>query len=290
MNKVAIMTDTITYMPLGIAEEYGIKVVPMQVVIEGKSYPENEIDLPWFYEQLPKWKETGNLPTSSSIAIGAFLEAYRELSQQAEGILYIGHSKKLGMSINSALQAKAQVQAELPQTAVEVVDPQVACGAQMLVALEAAKAAGAGRSLSEVVQVANNVVKRANFIALMDDLSLLAKGGRIHKASPWAATKITNTAFLDMNVATGGEFVPLARCKTKGQTLKTLFDVVKQRSGGKRLHVAINHADAPAEAEELKERFLSRFPCAEVFVSQIGALVTFYTGIGTRLVNWWSED
>lgn len=47
---------------------------------------------------------------------------------------------------------------------------------------------------------------------------------------------------------------PLARCRTKGESLKTLFGVVKEGSGNRKLHVAINHADVPAEAEELKEK------------------------------------
>ena len=290
MNKVAIMTDSVGFMTQEMANEHNIRLVPLYVTIEGKSYPENEIDLAWFYEQMPKWKEEDRLPPTSSIPIGVFLETYRELSQKVEAILHIGHSVKLGMSLNAALQAKRMAEDELPQTAIEVVDSGTACGAEMLVVLEAARAAAAGKSFSEVVEVANKMVKKVNEISLFDDLSLLAKGGRIHKARPWAGSKITNTAVLEMTAATGGEHRPLARCKTKGQTLKTLFDIVKQRSGGKKLHVAIDHADALAEAEELKQKTLSRFQCAEVFINQILPLVTTHTGVGTRVFSWWAED
>jgi DegV family protein with EDD domain len=160
----------------------------------------------------------------------------------------------------------------------------------MLIVLEAARAASAGKSLSEVVEVTNNMIKRINYILLSDDLYYLVKGGRIHKARPWAGSKITNTVLLEASAATGGEHRPLARCKTKGQTLKTLFDIVRERSGGKKLHVAIEHADAPAEAEELKEKVLSQFECVEVFINQLGPLVTLHTGVGTRTFSWWHED
>jgi len=290
MEKVAIMTDSVNFMPQEMANEHNIRLVPLYVTIEGKSYPENEIDLAWFYEQMPKWKEEDRLPTTSAIPIGVFLETYRELSQKAEAILHIGHSVKLGMSVNAALQAKRMAEDELPQTAIEVVDCGTACGAEMLIVLEAARAVAAGKSLPEVIEVTNNMIKSINFILLSDELYYLAKGGRIHKARPWAGSKITNTALLEMTAATGGEHRPLARCKTKGQTLKTLFDVVKQRSGGKKLHVAIDHADAQAEAEELKEKVSSQFQCAEVFINQILPLVTTHTGVGTRVFSWWSED
>jgi DegV family protein with EDD domain len=290
VKKVAIMTDTVSYMSKQVANAHDVTLVSTHVIINGKSNRENEIDLARFYEQLPEWKKEDKLPTTSSPSTDDFLQAYRKLSRQAQAIVYIGYSPKLGMAISAASQAKALVQDELPKTAIEVIDSQTACGTQMLVAIEAARAAAAGSSLSEVVAIANDLIKRVTFILISDDLYYLAKGGRIHKARPWASSKITNTVLLEMDAATGGEHTPLARCKTKGQTLTTLFDIVKQRSGGKKLHIAINHADALAEAEELKEKALAEFQCEELFISNIGPLVTTHTGLGTRIFSWWHED
>jgi DegV family protein with EDD domain len=290
MNRVAVMTDTVSELTKELADEYNIKLVPVTIIIGGKAYPETEIDLAWYCEQLPKWKAEEKIPTSSSASIGYFLEAYRELSQQAQAILCITYSSKFGMMFNTAMQAKKMAEEELPQTAIEVVDSCTVCGAQMLIALEAARAAAAGKSLPEVVEVANKMVKRVNNISLIDDLYYLAKGGRIHKVRPWASSKVTNTVLVGASAATGGEHKPIARCKTKGQALKTLFDVVKERNGNGKLHVVINHADALVEAEELKEIASSRFPCAEVFITPLYPLVTHHTGVGSRSFNWWSED
>ena len=290
MKKVAVMTDTVTYMPEQVAKENDITLLPTHVVFNGKSHFENEIDLAWFYTQLPKWKEHDKLPTTSSPSIDDFLGAYRKLSQQTDGIVYIAYSTKLGMAVSASSQAKVLVQDELPQTQIEVIDSQTACGAQGLVTLETARAAAAGKSFAEVVEVARNMTKKVNFITLMDDLYYLAKGGRIHRARPWAASKITNSVLLHMDAATGGEMAPLARCRTKGEALKTLFDVVKKRSGDRKLHVTIDHADALAEAEELKEKVSANFQCAEVFILEIGPLVTTHTGLGTRDFCWWAED
>jgi len=290
VKKVAVITDTVSELTKELADEYNIKLIPLTIIIDGKAYPETELDREWYYEQLPKWKAADKVPTSSSASIGQFLEAYRELSQQVEAILCITYSSKFGMMFNTAMQAKKMAEEELPQTAIEVIDSLTVCGALMLVALEAARAAAAGKSLPEVVEIANKTVKKVNNVTLMDDLSLLAKGGRIHKVRPWAGSKVTNTVLVGASAATGGEHRPVARCKTKGQALKTLFDTVRERSGGGRLHVAINHADALVEAEELKEKALSQFQCAEVFITPLYPLVTHHTGVGTRVFNWWSED
>lgn len=290
MNKVAIIIDTTSNMSQEIADRYDVRLMPAGITMGGKTYPDTEINLTDFYEKLPKWKKAGNMPTSTAVPISVFLDAYRQLSQRAEAILYISQSAKFSLSLNAALQAKQMAQDELSQTAIEVVGCATVCGAQMLIALEAARAAAAGKNLPEVVEVTNNMIKKVNEITFSDDLYYLAKGGRIHKARPWAGSKITNTVLLEADASTGGEHRPLARCKTKGQTLKTLFDLVKQRSGGKKLHVAIDHADALAEAEELKEKVSSQFQCVEVFINQIRPVVTLHTGVGTRIFSWWSED
>ena len=94
MKKVAIMTDTVSQMPQEIADRYDIKLMPLNVTIEGKTYLDTEVNLAWFYQQMPKWKEAKKIPMTSSIPIGVFQETFRELSRKAEAILYIGQKVK----------------------------------------------------------------------------------------------------------------------------------------------------------------------------------------------------
>ena len=274
-----------------IADEFNIKLAPLCVILDGKTYPETEIDLAWFYKQIPIWKKAGKMPTTSSVSPGYFLEAYRELSQKAEAILYIGHSSKFGMSPIAGMQAKKIAEEELPQTPIEVIDCYTVAGAQMLIALEATRAAATGKSLPEVVELVNNMIERVNYIHLSDDLSLLAKGGRIHKARAWADSQITNTALLEASISTEGEMKPLARCRTRHQALEKLFETVKERNGNGKLHLAINHVDALSEADQLKELTLSRFSCAaEVFVTPVYPLITTHVGLGAVDFSWWGES
>lgn len=290
MGKVAVMTDTVSYMPEEIANKYNITIIPTYVIINGESHPENQLDLVKFYENMPKWKEENKLPTTSSPSPDDFVRAYRKLSKDYESIVYIGYSKHLGMTVQSALLAKKLVKDELAKTKIEVLDSMSWGGAQMMITLEIARAANAGSDRKEVLKTANDMIKKANLIILSDNLYYLAKGGRIHKARPWADSKISNTAILKLDASTEGKHTPIARCRTKGETLDTLFDLVQRQHAGGRLHVAINHADALAEVEQLKEKALSQFQCEEVFISNIGPLVTIHTGLGTRVFSWWSED
>ena len=289
MHHVAVMTDTVSYMPGEIANKYNITIIPTYVIIDGESHPENQLDLVKFYKSMSKWKEENNLPTTSSPSPDDFVKAYRKLSKDYKSIVYIGYSEHLGMTVKAALLAKDLVKDELAKTEIEVIDSKSWGGAQMMIALEIARAANAGSDLKEVLKIANDMITKMNLVMLSDNLYYLAKGGRIHQARPWADSKISNTALLKLDASTEGKTTPLARCKTKGVALKTLFDLIRSQHPDSRLHVAINHADVLVEAEQLKEKASSQFRCEEVFISDIGPLVTIHVGLGTRVFSWWAE-
>jgi len=290
VKKVAIMTDTASQMTQEIADKHNIKLMPLVIVLEGKTYPENEVNLPEFYQRLLQITETEKLPTSSSIPAGVFLEAYRELSQKAEAILYIAHSVKLGMSVNAGLEAKKMAEDELPQIAIEVIDSGTAMGAEMLIALEAARAAAAGKSLPEVVEVANNMIARVKYIVLVDNLDYLASGGRIVDGRPWAEAKISTKALLETDASAGKMHAPLARYGTKTKAVEGLLEIMKERCRDKKLHVVIGHVNVPDDAEELKKRLSSELQCIELYVTETLPVVGRHTGPGSLFLSWWSED
>jgi len=290
VKKVAVMSDTITQMPQEIADKYDIKIVPMGIVIDGKLYRENEVNLPEYYQKLLQITETEKLPTSSSISAGEFLEVCRELSQKMEGIVYISHSVRLGASSKAALAAKQKLQEEQPNIQIEVIDPGTALGAQMLIALEAARAAIAGKSFSEVVEVANNMIPKVKYILLADSLEYLASGGRILEARPWAEAKVSTKALLETDAAKGVVHAPLARYGTKKKAVEGLLEIMKERCRGKKLHVVINHVNVPDEAEELKKRVSSQLQCVELYVTPILPVVGRHVGPGSLQLSWWAED
>ena len=290
MKNVAVVTDTNSLMTRDIAREHDIGLVPLYISIDDKSYPEDEINLTNFYQNLLKWKQDNKLPKTAAPSVADFMEAFKKLGQQAKGIIYIGYSKHLGIAIDSALQAKAKLKDELPDTKIEVVDSATGCGAQMLITLQTARSAASGKNFDEVLQVCQGIMRKVNFIFLADNLYYLMKGGRIHRARPWASSKVSNTVLLEMDMSTGGQNTPVARCRTKGQALRTLFDLVRQRSGDKKIHVAIDHADAEVEAQELKDKVTSQFKCVEVYINQMRPVLTTHTGVGSRILSWWSED
>jgi DegV family protein with EDD domain len=259
-------------------------------MIDGKGYRETDMNLNEFYAQLAQLREAEKLPTTSSPSVSDYLEIYRELGKKAKSILCVTYSPRLGMAYGTAVQAKEMLKGELNKVTIEIIDSGTCCGAQMLVALEAARAAAKGKSISEITEMANNMVTQVSQTFIVEDLYYLAKGGRIGKARHWASSTISTKSLLGLDASTGGVIAPLTRAKAKTKLMEKMLEIVKERNGNKKLHAVINHASVSHEAEELKRRLSSHFDCAELYVTPVLPLIAIHNGLGCIWLAWYSED
>jgi len=289
MKKVAIMTDTIASVPPNIAREYGIKVIPFHVIMDGKSYIETDIDKDQLYARL---RQKENLPTTSAPSVGEYLEAYQKLSQRAETILYISMTSRFTMAYGAAMKAKELARERLPKTTIEIVDSQTVESSELLIVLEAARAAQQGKSLDEVIQIVNNMIPRMNQLSTRDTLFYLDRLGRIFEAKSWAEAESKNSfrAIVEIDASTGGITKSVARAKTKTQIMQQMVGIAKERVGDRKLHVAIIHANAPSQAEQLREMVLSRLQCDELCVSEVWPVAAVQNGQGLIEFGFYSSN
>jgi len=219
MNKVAVMTDSITCIPQGLAEEYSIGVIPFHAIIDGKGYLDIEVDMGELYVRL---KDKGNLPTTSAPSIGEFLQVYQELSQRTEAILHISISLTFTMGYNAAIQAKEMAREKLPKTTIEVIDSRSSTVGTLFVALEAAMAAREGKCFDEVIEVASSRIPRTYLLSMPASLFHFDKGGIIQEVRSWVEAESVSTfrTILEVDASTGGVMKPVTRAKTESQILK----------------------------------------------------------------------
>jgi DegV family protein with EDD domain len=266
-------------------EEYGIKIVPINIIFEDKVY-RDEVDITpsEVYRLL---KQTDRLPTTSAPSPSAYLEAYSELSQSAESILCLSLPPELTMVLQSATLAKEMAKEELPDTPIEVVDCRTAAGAQGLIALAAARVAAAGKGLDEVIQVVQDMIPRVHMIAMMDTLVYLAKGGRIPMAAAWAGSLLKVKPFVSVSQ---GRVRLVTAVRTKRRGVERLLEIMQQRMGSNsHLHVIVMHADVLEDAEALKQRITSEFDCAEIYVKDFTPVMGIHTGPGLLGLAFYAE-
>ena len=173
MSKVAVVTDSTSYIPDNLLQKHHISVLP-QVLIWGEQTFRDGVDIQpdEFYTRL---KTAKVMPTTSQVTIGAFQEAFSRLAAEGYDILAVLVGEKLSGTLDSARQAMAMV----PEARVELVDSASAAMALGFQVLAAARAADQGADLEECREMAEEAAQHTGVIFAVDTLEFLHRGGRI---------------------------------------------------------------------------------------------------------------
>ena len=105
MSDYVIMTDSSCDLPASMAEEMGLSVQPLTVLIEDKRYTnyldEREIAFSEIYAKL----RTKCPAKTSAVNMHDFLEPMEEIAKSGRDILYIGFSSGLSGTFNAGALA-----------------------------------------------------------------------------------------------------------------------------------------------------------------------------------------
>ena len=285
MQKVAVVTDSLACLTKELVKKYRIKIVPLNIHFAGKIYKDwVDITPKQAYELFLKAPESWG---SSAPSPGDYLKVFREVGSRIRNILCVTASSKVSSTHDVAKLAKEQAEPELPQTSIAVVDSQMATAAEGLVALAAAQAAKAGKSLAEVVKVAEEIRGRVTFLAFLDTIRHVYRTGRIPKIAAQVGSILNIKPILTMSSGMV-RFTGAVRSKEGG--IERMLKIMRDKVGQKPVHVAVMHAYALEEAQKLKERVASAFNCAELWVSEFSPLMGYATGTGTLGLAFYPED
>jgi DegV family protein with EDD domain len=280
MGKVAIVTDSSASLPKDLVRELDIQVVPVLLLYGGHMFRDGVDVSPQEVYQLLRAGQ--QIPTSAAPSVGDFLRVFAAVGRQASGILSIHMSPDLSATYNVALMASQLVDG----TPIHVLNCHTAAMGQGFIALEAARAAASGASLEQVLRRAEDVASRSNLLFTLDTFEYLRRGGRIGGAAALAGTmlQIRPVLFLD-----DGRVEVLAKPRTKRKAIRRILQLVTDQVGGRPLHVAVVHADAQQEAEDLRHTVAERFDCVELLVTEFTPVVGAHTGPGLLGLAYYAE-
>jgi DegV family protein with EDD domain len=286
MRKVAVVTDTTACVPMEQVARYDIEVVPVQLIIEGKTYQDGiDISPTEFYSLL---REAKKMPSTSSSSPEPYLEAYHRASQKAPSILCLTEPSRFSAMFDSARVAMDMARKILHNVTIEVLECTTAAAGQGLVTLAAARAATLGKSLNEVKETARNIMSRVNLFATLDTLHYLAKSGRVPQAAAMVNSLLSIKPIFTLNHS---DARTVALPRTMKSAIKHMLKLMEQKiTRGKPLHVAVMHADTPETAITLKNRISSMFECQEIFITEFTPVMGVHTGPGLIGVAFYDEE
>lgn len=271
--RVAVVTDSAACVPAHLVEEYGIHVVPFELVWDGQSYRDGVDIAP--AEVYRRLREGKSWPTTSQPSLGDFATLYTQLSQEVEGIVSIHIPDTLSGTLQAARLAAEQVNASVP---IRIVDAGTAAIAEGFVVLAAARAAAAGASLDEVVAAAESVIPRVGLFATLETLEHLQRGGRVGEAAALLGSRLHLHPILYL---AEGRVKVAGVTRSRRKALEEIVNLMAQRVGTHPLCVSAFHADAPEDVEYLRREVNARFNCREFYVTEFTPVMGAHTGPGT---------
>ena len=275
-KKVAVITDSIACLTKELVEQYKIRIAPITLYFNNNSYrdwvditPDEAYEL--FLKDPDAFKTSGSNPLE-------WMEACRAASRETDSVVCITLSSKLSVVYNSVLDVKKRLKDETPGLSIEVVDSRTVTASEGFVALAAARAAEEGKSLPEVVKAAEEKRDRVALVAFLDTIRHIYRTGRIPKMAALAGSVLNIRPVLTVS---GGvvRFMGVVRSRERG--IRRLLKTMRDKVGENPVHVAVMHAFAQKEGEELKERVASEFNCVELWLTGFSPVMGYATGTGT---------
>lgn len=284
-HEVAVVVDSSSCLPAELVREWGLIVVPHQLIIEGQPFRDGVDICPQeFYQRL---KQNQIAPTTAAPRPQQFLEAFIEASRVAANVLCLTLSANFSATYQFARAALNLANGALSHTRVAVIDSQAAAGASGLIALAAARRAAAGDDLDQVIAQVNRLIPKVNLIAFLDTLYYLSRSGKVGKVQAWAGSLLSIKPLTELKL---GEARMLEKPRSRAKAIERLVAIMRQRVGGAPVHFNVMEADASAEAEGLLQRVNAEFNCREGFISQFTPVMGAHIGPGLLGLAFYVEE
>lgn len=275
MSKVAVVTDSLAYIPPDLVKKHNITVAP-QVLIWGDETFQDGVDIQpdEFYRRLSTAKV---MPTSSQVSPAALKTIFENLLDEGYDVQGIFVSNKLSGTIQSALQAKDM----LPKAKdkISIVDSLSVAMAMGFMVLNVARAAEDGAKLAECQKLAEKAIGHVGVFFTVDTLEFLRRGGRIGGAQALLGTALNIKPVLELR---DGRVESVEKVRTKSKAMERVVELVVEKVAGRTpVHLAALHANAEALARTLLDAAVARVHPIEIVFACLSPVVGTHTGPGT---------
>lgn len=282
MAGVTVLTDSSAYIPEAVTREYGIEVIPLQLIWGDQTFLDGiDILADEFYTRLMTADE---LPTTSATSVHEYQTVIQKILDRGNAVVVMPISSGLSASYHNAIQAKESM-AGLP---VEVIDTRQVSMALGFMAITAARAAKAGGSLAEVKAAAENAYQHIGVYFTVDDLKYLHKGGRIGGAKRLMGSVLKIKPILEI---ADGKIEAVGSVMTRKKALEKLVDLVEEGLAGRTpVRISVFHALDLETACELEQICQERFHPVESITSEVSPVVGAHVGAGTMSIAYMAGE
>jgi len=228
--------------------------------------------------------------TASAPSFKEFLSAYQKAFEKFEKIMAITVSSKLSGAYSSARIARS-IYKKPEKLNIYVFDCFTAGVGEGLVAIKAQELIDLGKDLEEIKEELKEFCPKVTILGCIDDFRYAVAGGRFKLPKIFVRpVYFIQKIGIKFVVGFKNGKVIIFRASLGKNISQVLVKEIERQSRGKKIRVAIAHADNAQEARRLKEE-IEKIPGTEVvFVSPVSPAVAAHTGPGAVLVAFHPID
>jgi DegV family protein with EDD domain len=275
MSKIAIVTDSTSFIPPDLLKKHNITMIP-QVLIWGEQTYQDGVDIQpsEFYTKL---KSAKSMPSTSQVSPATMQATFQPLVDQGFEVIGLFVSSRLSGTMQSAVQAKELMGAA--GSKVNIVDSYATSMSLGLIVLAAARAAEGGASLNDTISVADKAKNNSGLFFAVDTLEFLHRGGRIGGAQRFIGSALNLKPILALKE---GKVEGVERIRSKSKAHDRVLELIAEQVTGKpNIRIATLHANAAEEAKALLDRAAQQLGPVETIFAEVSPVVGTHTGPGT---------
>jgi DegV family protein with EDD domain len=280
MSQYIIMTDSSCDLPAGLAAELELEVLPLSVLIDGKSYvnylDERDITFADCYAAL----RAGKNATTSAVNVEAFVQAMEPHLQAGEDILYLGFSSALSGTYNAGAVAAQQLAEKYPERKLYAVDTLSASMGQGLLVYLTVQQKRAGATIEQARDYAEAQKLHLCHWFTVDDLNHLHRGGRVSATSAVLGTVLNIKPVLHMD--NEGRLIFMEKVRGRRNSIKRMLEKMRETAiEPEKQIVFMSHGDCLEDAEYLAGRIREEWGVKDVVINYVGPVIGAHSGPGT---------
>lgn len=271
MEKIAIFTDSACDLKEEDIKEYGIRLLPLQIIYEDKTYRDRvEISPDAVYENFDKEVPKTSLPMGVDID-----EMFKTLIKE-------GYTHAIGVMISGGLSGTANsvslMAAEYPEIETFVFDTLNLSMAEGILAKKAAIMAREGKSFAEIRDTLPTLKKNVDTYYYVATLEYLIKGGRIGKVAGTIGEMLNIKPIISVNEE--GVYYTVEKARGSKQAYNKLISILQENLQKTKCKVWVMHGGAKKEAIAMVERIKDLPGILTLEYAQISPALGVHTGKG----------
>ncbi len=273
MSKIAVLTDSGSGLSQEEAKDKGIYLIPLVVLIDGKSYNDGlDISTLDVYQALSDKK----YPKTSTPLYMSIENLLRTIKQDGfESVIAIPLSAGLSSTYQSIRLAGDEVEID-----VQFVDVYSTCMIQKHISLLAQSLIDQNEPKEAIIEILNKAIQSANTLILPNDLDHLRVGGRLTPLAASLAEMFKIRPILQLNKSTKGKIDVYSKVRTEKRALEEAIETLHATFSGKSCTIYIIHSHAGPRTQVTKALLIEKgYDPSRIFITDIAAVIASHTGL-----------